>query len=104
MRVQAGALDGTLLVEYYDSSYNYQRTVTVPLSLPVFGAFYESADNYYVLSGQNNTDHDDSVEVYHVTKYTKDWKALDPVVFGANTAYPFDAGSARMVINGNYLL
>ncbi len=29
---------------------------------------------------------------------------MDPVVFfGANTAYPFDAGSARMVINGNYL-
>ena len=104
MRVQAGALDGTLLVEYYDSSYNYQRTVTVPLSLPVFGAFYESADNYYVLSGQNNTDHDDSVEVYHVTKYTKDWKALGSCgLFGANTAYPFDAGSARMVINGNYL-
>ncbi len=93
MRVQAGALDGTLLVEYYDSSYNYQRTVTVPLSLPVFGAFYESADNYYVLSGQNNTDHDDSVEVYHVTKYTKDWKALGSCgLFGANTAYPFDAG------------
>ena len=104
MRVQARALDGTLLVEYYDSSYNYQRTVTVPLSLPVFGAFYESADNYYVLSGQNNTDHDDSVEVYHVTKYTKDWKALGSCgLFGANTAYPFDAGSARMVINGNYL-
>ena len=104
MRVQAGALDGTLLVEYYDSSYNYQRTVTVPLSLPVFGAFYESADNYYVLSGQNNTDHDDSVEVYHITKYTKDWKALGSCgLFGANTAYPFDAGSARMVINGNYL-
>ena len=78
--------------------------MTVPLSLPVFGAFYESADNYYVLSGQNNTDHDDSVEVYHVTKYTKDWKALGSCgLFGANTAYPFDAGSARMVINGNYL-
>lgn len=39
MRVQAGAIDGKVLVEYYDNSYNIQRTVTVPLALPLFGAF-----------------------------------------------------------------
>ena len=30
MRVQAGAISDKVLVEYYDNSYNIQRTVTVP--------------------------------------------------------------------------
>ena len=75
MRVQAGALDGKLLIEYYDTSYNFKRAMTLDLSLPIFGAFYESNDNYYILTGQNNPDHNDSVETYRVTKYSKDWKA-----------------------------
>ena len=41
MRVQFGAIEGKALVEYYDTSYNIQSTVTVPLALPEFGGFYE---------------------------------------------------------------
>ena len=104
MRVQAGALDGQLLIEYYDTSYNYQRSMTLDLSLPVFGAFYETSDNYYILTGQNNPDHNDSVETYRVTKYSKSWTAQGSCgLFGENTVYPFDAGSARMAMYGNYL-
>ena len=104
MRVQAGALDGKLLIEYYDTSYNFKRTMTLDLSLPIFGAFYESNDNYYVLTGQNNPDHNDSVETYRVTKYSKDWKAQGSCsLFGANTAQPFAFGTARMMVSGNYL-
>lgn len=104
MRVQAGALDGKLLIEYYDTSYNFKRAMTLDLSLPIFGAFYESNDNYYVLTGQNNPDHNDSVETYRVTKYSKDWKAQGSCsLFGANTAQPFAFGTARMMVSGNYL-
>lgn len=39
MRVQFGAIEGKALVEYYDTSYNIQSTVTVPLALPEFGDF-----------------------------------------------------------------
>ena len=104
MRVQAGALDGKLLIEYYDTSYNFKRAMTLDLSLPIFGAFYESNDNYYILTGQNNPDHNDSVETYRVTKYSKDWKAQGSCsLFGANTAQPFAFGTARMMVSGNYL-
>ena len=55
MRVQAGAIDSqTLLIEYYDKQYNLQKTMTLQLSLPIFGAFYEADNNYYILTGANN--------------------------------------------------
>ena len=108
MRVQAGAIDDKVLVEYYDNSYNIQRTVTVPLALPLFGAFYESSSNYYILTGQNNDDQDKSREVYRVTKYSKNWEvqgycSLTSNTEGINTVHPFEDGSARMTMNGNYL-
>ena len=108
MRVQAGAIDAKVLVEYYDNSYNIQQTVTVPLALPLFGAFYESGSNYYILTGQNNDDQDKSREVYRVTKYSKNWKvqgycSLTSNTEGINTVHPFEDGSARMTMNGNYL-
>ena len=108
MRVQAGAINDKVLVEYYDNSYNIQRTVTVPLALPLFGAFYESGSNYYILTGQNNDNQDKSREVYRVTKYSKNWKvqgycSLTSNTEGINTVHPFEDGSARMTMNGNYL-
>ena len=104
MRVQSGAIDGKILIEYYDSGYNLKKTMTLDLPLPEFGGFYETVDNYYILTGQNNTEKDDSKEVYRISKYSKTWQSLGSCgLFGANTTYPFDAGSARMAVNGKYL-
>ena len=105
MRVQAGAIDSqTLLIEYYDKQYNLQKTMTLQLSLPIFGAFYEDDSNYYILTGANNQDKDNTKEVYRLTKYSKDWKAQGSCgLFGANTTLPFRAGSARMARYGNYI-
>ena len=104
MRVQSGAIDGKILIEYYDSGYNLKKTMTLDLPLPEFGGFYETGDNYYILTGQNNTEKDNNKEVYRVCKYSKTWQALGSCgLFGANTTYPFDAGSARMAVNGKYL-
>lgn len=104
MRVQFGAVDGKTLVEYYDTDYNIQKTVTVPLALPKYGAFYESGNYYYILTGQDNPDNNDAVEVYRVTKYSKDWKVQGAAsLCGENTKKPFDFGSARMTMNGNIL-
>ena len=104
MRVQFGAVDGKTLVEYYDTDYNIQKTVTVPLALPKYGAFYESGNYYYILTGQDNPDNNDAVEVYRVTKYSKDWKVQGSAsLCGENTKKPFDFGSARMTMNGNIL-
>ena len=104
MRVQSGAIDGKILIEYYDSGYNLKKTMTLDLPLPEFGGFYKTNDNYYILTGQNNTEQDDSKEVYRIGKYSKTWQSLGSCgLFGANTTYPFDAGSARMAVNGKYL-
>ncbi|MCQ2480369.1 MAG: hypothetical protein MJ120_06965, partial [Clostridia bacterium] len=53
MRVQGGA-DGTAYVEYYDSSFNLTGQKTIPAPLPIFGGFYKSGNNYYILTGQKN--------------------------------------------------
>lgn len=104
MRVQFGVLRNQVLVEYYDTSYNIKETVTVPQALPVFGGFYESNNNYYILTGQDNESKSDSAEVYRVTKYSKDWKVQGSAsLYGEHTQYVFGFGSARMAMYNNQL-
>ena len=105
MRVQAGADANGYVVEYFDSSFTITGRKIVPQELPLFGGFYEMNGNYYILSGQTNKNESDSVEVYRITKYTKDWNRVASCgLYGANTTVPFDAGSARMAAYGNYLM
>ncbi len=105
MRVQAGADANGYVVEYFDSSFTITGRKIVPQELPLFGGFYEMNGNYYILSGQTNKDESDSVEVYRITKYTKDWSRVASCgLYGVNTTVPFDAGSARMAAYGDYLM
>ena len=105
LRVQGDAVSGKLLAEYYSSDFTLQNTVTVDLDLPIFGGFYSTGDNYYVLTGQENDAEDDSVEVYRITKYDKNWNNLGSAgLFGGNTTIPFNAGTARFAQSGKYLL
>ena len=105
MRVQAGAIEGKLLVEYYSSDFEPLSTKLIDSELPIFGAFYDSGNNYYVLSGQENPKQNDSLEVFRITKYDKNWNKIKSCsLYGANTTVPFDAGSARMTHSGDHLL
>ncbi len=105
MRVQYGNQIEGILIEYYDSSYHLLSTKTVPAELPLFGAFYETSDNYFLLTGQNNSKESAEVEVYRITKYDKNWKRIASVgLKDCNTTVPFDAGSARMDTSGNTLV
>ncbi|MCC2217319.1 hypothetical protein LKD24_13250 [Oscillospiraceae bacterium CLA-AA-H220] len=105
MRVQSGAIEGKLLVEYYSSDFEPLSTKLIDNELPIFGAFYDSSDNYYVLSGQENPKQNDSLEVFRITKYDKNWNKIKSCgLYGANTTVPFDAGSARMTHSGDHLL
>ena len=105
MRVQSGAIKGKLLVEYYNSDFEPLSTKLIDNELPVFGAFYDSGNNYYVLSGQENPKQNDSLEVFRITKYDKNWNKIKSCgLYGANTTVPFDAGSARMTHSGDHLL
>ena len=105
MRVQSGAIEGKLLVEYYSSDFEPLSTKLIDNELPIFGAFYDSGNNYYVLSGQENPKQNDSLEVFRITKYDKNWNKIKSCgLHGANTTVPFDAGSARMTHSGDHLL
>ena len=105
MRVQSGAIKGKLLVEYYSSDFEPLSTKLIDNELPIFGAFYDSCNNYYVLSGQENPKQNDSLEVFRITKYDKNWNKIKSCgLYGANTTVPFDAGSARMTHSGDHLL
>ena len=105
MRVQSGAIKGKLLVEYYSSDFEPLSTKLIDNELPIFGAFYDSGNNYYVLSGQENPKQNDSLEVFSITKYDKNWNKIKSCgLYGANTTVPFDAGSARMTHSGDHLL
>ena len=105
MRVQSGAIEGKLLVEYYSSDFEPLSTKLIDNELPIFGAFYDSGNNYYVLSGQENPKQNDSLEVFCITKYDKNWNKIKSCgLYGANTTVPFDAGSARMTHSGDHLL
>lgn len=105
MKVQH--VDGTegVLVEYYDTSYNFLRSHMVLTELPVFGGFYETEDYYFLLTGQQNLDESADIEVFRVSKYDKEWNRLGSVgLYDCNTVVPFPAGSARFADNGQYLL
>ena len=105
MRVQYGSKIGGLLVEYYDKDYNLTDTKIVDEELPVFGGFYATKDNYYVVTGQINKDEDNNLEVYRITKYDKKWNKIKSTgLKNCNTTYPFDAGSCRMDVSGKYMI
>lgn len=104
MRVQ-GIAGNKISVVYYDKDFNINSREVISSELPVFGAFYNSGSNYYVVSGQKNTNKDDAVEVFRITKFDTNWNRIASCnLKGANTMYPFDAGSCRMDMDGKYLL
>ncbi len=104
MRVQNLGESG-VLVEYYDKSFNITGTKKVKQELPIFGAFYETSSNYYIISGQENLKQSNTVECYRITKYDKNWKRLSSVgLSNCNTYIPFDAGNCRIAKVGKYLV
>lgn len=97
-------IEDALLVEDYDSQFQIQASRSLPLELPRWGGFFAGADYNFVVVGQNNKEENNSTEVVRVIQYSKDWQRLGSASLrGANTTYPFDAGSLRMAEYGGYL-
>ncbi len=97
--------DQTLYVEYFDSSFKLINNKKITIDLPIYGAFYATDSNYYILSGQNNEAESDAQEVFRITKYDNNWNRLSSAsMYGGNTVYPFNSGSARAASYGKYLV
>ena len=102
--VRAEAIGSELVVEYYDQNFKFLSGRTIALELPVFGGVRMDSDYNFVVVGQDNLNEDDSVEVFRIIRYTKDWQKVDHTsLFGANTYIPFDAGSLRFDRSGDIL-
>ena len=119
MRVQGDAVPAAAeepakaLIEYYDSAFALQSRKLVDLQLPIWGGFHAGSDgNFYLITGQANTDHDDTLPVVDIAKYSSDWKLIKHVVLkntdldtshgGIDT--PFEAGSLRSTDDGKWLI
>ncbi|MBE6855215.1 MAG: hypothetical protein E7501_06185, partial [Ruminococcus sp.] len=85
--------------EYYElgDTVTMKKNIIIPLELPIFGGFYAGETYNYIVTGQTNPNEDDTLPVFAVTKYDKDFNALGHAYLSScNTTIPFDAGSLRM--------
>lgn len=95
MRVEA--IGDRVVIETYSSNFTLKSSRSIPYELPLFGGFYESADSYFLVFGQENLSEDDNAEVIRVVRYGRDWSRIGAAsLYGENTRIPFDAGSLRM--------
>lgn len=91
-------------VIYYDKNFNATSYKAIKQELPLFGAFAQTQNNYFIISGQENLDEDDDCEVIRVTKYDKSWKRIGSSgLCGADTYIPFDGGSCRVAVVGDLM-
>jgi hypothetical protein len=85
-----------VVVEAYSADFQFISGFSAELELPLFGGFYSGETHNFLVFGQENDAEDDSVEVYRVVCYTKDWQRVgSDSLYGANTTIPFRAGSLR---------
>ena len=97
--------DGSFDAVYYDENFDVTSHKHIEAELPLFGAFYETDSNYYIVSGQDNPEEDPNLEVFRITKYDKKWNRISSCgLKGANTTVPFDAGSCRIDDGGGKLI
>ena len=95
--VRVEYVNGTIVVENYTKDYKLVSSREIPMELELFGGFFEGAEAYYFVFGQQNPKENDDKEVLRVVKYSKAWKRLGEAgIKGANTTTPFRASSLRM--------
>lgn len=101
-----GESSSYIIAETYDSSFTLLSTKKIDMEekMSLFGGFYEGKDAFYMVFGQPNTAESSDVEVCRVVKYDKEFNRLaSSGLYGANTYWPFDAGSLRMSEYGGML-
>ena len=100
-----GAESAVVAVDYYDSKGNYVKGKVITGLLNLFGAFYESADHYYLVVGQENYEEDPQKETIRVVKFDKNWKYLGETgIYDCDVVRPFDAGACRLAMMGDHLI
>lgn len=98
IRVEYLPNESKILIENYDSTLNLKSQKKLDMSLPIFGGFYSGTQYNFIVLGQNNLAENNSIPVYMIEKYSKNWEKLQTAdLTNCNTTKPFDAGTCRMV-------
>ena len=93
-----------LIAEKYDRNFRFVSGQEIQLELPIYGGVYLAQDYNFVVEGQLNLEEDDTVEVFRIIRYSKDWvRQASASIYGANTTVPFDAGCLRFARSGDIL-
>lgn len=93
-----------VIIENYGDGFVMLSHHEMDMELPIWGGFFAGSDYNFLVFGQENWEQADEQEVIRVVKYSKNWERLGAAsLFGANTVIPFDAGSLRMVQDGDKL-
>ena len=96
-----------IVVEEYDSSFQYLSGRTIPFELDIWGGFFAGKDYNFLIFGKNYSwDGTGSIkkEVIRVVKYSKDWQRLGQASYiGTITVNPFRSGSLRCAEYGGML-
>ena len=89
--------EGSILVEDMGEDGSLRESKSVEKELDYFGGFFAGKQYNFLVFGQSNPEQSDEVEVVRVVRYGKDWTRQESLsIKGANTLYPFNAGSLRM--------
>ena len=63
-------VNGSVVVEDYDSSFRFLSSRTIPMELSIWGGFYAGKDANFLIFGQSNPSQSDSTSVIRVVKYS----------------------------------
>lgn len=89
--------ESTFTVENYSADFELLDSKEIQCELPIFGGAYSGSNYNYLVFGQSNSSDSSSTEVMRVVQYDKSWNRVNSLsIKGANTRYPFSAGSLRM--------
>lgn len=95
--IRIEAIGEKVYVEEYSKDFAISSMKEIEMELDEFGGCFVGEKYNFLVFGQENPEDSDEVEVLRVVKYDKNWNRIGVrSVYGANTSYPFDAGSLRM--------
>ncbi|MBQ7704419.1 MAG: leucine-rich repeat domain-containing protein [Selenomonadaceae bacterium] len=102
--VRVENIGGKILVEKYSQDFKLISSQNLNLNFEIWGGFFAGKNFNFIITGKNNPNESDSVEVIKISKYDKNFNLLDErKIFGANTLKPFECSAVRCAENNGTL-
>ena len=93
-----------ITVERFAADGSLVSSKIIANELPIFGAFLDGGDRFYLAFGQENDGEEDSCEVWRIVQYDRNWTRLASASVNGGDSYttlPFRSAVARMAVSGD---